>query len=187
MQTVITPVLSNISSIFWPDGADKPLYFTFHFIDALTQQSSCWFIDFKVNLSTLCLTDSGTLGGKRREVVDTLWWKKKKKWFISCCSPFNDISRTAMWLKAEAAFMWSKTCLCALLLQRIIDLNRRGPVPFRMSSSQQSVSKCKTLEKAAVNGANTKQSSRGFCNRFQAWTIKLYSLPVSMGFLNLKI
>ena len=46
--------------------------------------------------------------------------------------------------------MWSKTCLCASLLQRIIDLNRRGPVSFRMSSSQQSVSKCKTLEKAAV-------------------------------------
>ena len=80
----------------------------------------------------------------------------------------NDISRTAMWLKAEAAYMWSKTCLCASLLQRITDLDRRGPVPFRTSSSQQSGSKCKTMEKAAVNEANTKQSSRGFCNRFQA-------------------
>lgn len=184
MQAVVTPVLSNISSIFWPDGADKPLYFTFHFIDALTQQSSCWFQSELVNIVPYWFRN---IGWKKKVSGGHTVMGEEKKWFISCCSPFNDISRTAMWLKAEAAYMWSKTCLCASLLQRITDLDRRGPVPFRTSSSQQSGSKCKTMEKAAVNEANTKQSSRGFCNRFQAWTIKLYSLPISLDFFNLKI
>ena len=68
------------------------------------------------------------------------WWPhrggRRKKRFIPCHSPFSDISRIATQLKAEAACMWSKICLCALLLQRTTGLDRRGPVPLRMSSSR---------------------------------------------------